>query len=134
MHMALEHAVDREVMRPRAPQLAAVRSAAAFHVDVAREREAVLVCPVGELDMATIGGLRAHIDEAIASGARRLILDLRQTAFLDSAGLHLAVDANESARRNGTAFAIIAGPPAVQRTFDVAGLIAQLPFVDAPRG
>jgi anti-anti-sigma factor len=132
--MALDPAVDREVTRPRARHLAAVPAPAAFRVDVAREHDAVRVCPVGELDMATIGELRARIDKAIASGTGRLILDLRQTAFLDSAGLHLAVDTYDLAKLNGTAFAIIAGPPAVQRTFDIAGLSTQLPFVDAPRG
>jgi anti-anti-sigma factor len=132
--MAPEHAVDREVTRPRARQVEAMRAAAAFRVDVSREPDAVRVCPVGELDMATVGRLRARIDEAIASGIRRLILDLRQTTFVDSAGLHLAVDTDNSARRNGTTFAIIAGPPAVHRTFEIAGLSSQLPFADAPRG
>ena len=98
-------------------------------VEVAREHDAVRVCPVGDIDMATVGRLRAHIDEAIASGTSRLILDLRKTAFLDSAGLHLAVDTDSLARRNGIAFGIIAGRPTVQRTFEVAGLSTQLPFV-----
>jgi anti-anti-sigma factor len=62
-----------------------------------------------------------------------VILDLRGTTFLDSAGLHLAVDATASAARNGIQFSIIAGPPDVQRTFIVAGL-SELPFVDVPAG
>ena len=131
--MALGLAVDREVRRPRTGHPAA-RHATEFRVEVAREHDAVRVCPVGDIDMATVGRLRARIDEAIASGASRLILDLRKTAFLDSAGLHLAVDTNSLARRNGTGFAIIAGRTNVQRTFAVAGLSTQLPFVDAPRG
>jgi anti-sigma B factor antagonist len=102
-----------------------------FRVDVAQENGAVRVCPVGEVDTATIRELRARLDEAISSGAARVILDLRGTTFLDSAGLHLAVDATASASRNGVQFAIIAGPPDVQRTFVVAGL-SELPFVDVP--
>src|SRR5262245_26440888 len=93
-----------------------------FRVDVAQETGAVRVCPVGEVDTATIRELRARLDEAMASGARRVILDLRGTTFLDSAGLHLAVDATASAARNGIKFAIVAGPPEVQRTFVIAGL------------
>jgi anti-anti-sigma factor len=128
--MALEHAVART----RVGYARAIQAAAAFRVDVARERDAVRVCPVGELDMGTIGRLRARIDEAIASGVERLILDLRQTTFLDSAGVHLAIDTDSATRQSATEFAIIAGPPTVQRTFEIAGLSTQLPFVDAPRG
>jgi anti-anti-sigma factor len=102
-----------------------------FRVDVTQRIGGVRVCPVGEVDLATVAQLRACLEEAIASGARRVILDLRDTTFLDSSGLHLAVEAVASAASNGTEFAIIAGPPDVQRTFDVAGL-SELPFVDVP--
>jgi anti-anti-sigma factor len=69
----------------------------------------------------------------MASRAGRVILDLRQTTLLDSSGLHLAVDADTWAKPDGAGFAIIAGSPDVQRTFDVAGL-NELTFVDVPAG
>jgi anti-anti-sigma factor len=131
--MALELAVGREVMRNRSEHAEAMLAAAEFRVDVAREHGAVRVSPVGELDLATIGRLREQIDDAMASGAGRVILDLRQITFLDSTGLHLAVEVDVHAARTGTGFAIIAGPPAVQRTFEAAGLSERLPFVDVPR-
>jgi anti-sigma B factor antagonist len=132
--MALKLAVNREVTRETYMDAAAIRAAVDFRVDVAHERAAVRVCPVGELDVGTIAQLRARIDEATAAGAGCLILDLRGVTFLDSSGLHLAVETNEWAARTGTEFAIIAGPAGVQRTFDVAGLSNRLPFVDVPRG
>jgi anti-anti-sigma factor len=61
-------------------------------------------------------------------------LDLRGTTFVDSAGVHLAVEADAWAARNGTRFAIIAGPPSVHSIFELTGLSASLPFVDVPRG
>jgi anti-anti-sigma factor len=111
-----------------------MRQAIEFRVDVARERDAVRVSPVGELDMATIRYLREALYEAMAAGAARVILDLRETTFLDSSALHLAVDAHERAVRDTTGFAIIPGPPLVQRAFDIAGLSDRLPFVEVPRG
>lgn len=129
--MALRPAVDREITRTSDADAETMLGAAAFRVDVEMEHGAVRVCPVGEVDIATVGRVRARIDEAMAAGAGRVILDLRTTTFLDSAGLHLAVDTVESAARNGVEFAIIVGPHAVQRTFDVAGLRARLPFVEA---
>ena len=112
----------------------ALPAAVPFHVDVARERGGVRVCPVGELDTATIEELRQRIDEAMATGAARLILDLRETTFLDSTGLRLAVEADTRAAEAGTEFSIIPGTAAVQRAFDVAGLTQLLPFESAPRG
>ena len=93
----------------------------------------VRICPVGELDLATIGRLRAQTSEALATGPGRVILDLRQTTFIDSSAIHLAVELLERAARTGTQFSIVPGPSGVQRTFEVAGLTGRLPFVDVPR-
>jgi anti-anti-sigma factor len=115
---------------PGAARLTAVK----FRVEVAREPAGVRVTPVGEIDMATIGRVRARFDEALDDGAGRVILDLRETTFVDSTALHLALDVDARAKAQRTTFAIIAGPPVVQRTFDVAGMTALLPFVDVPHG
>ena len=131
--MALGLATDREIGAANEGYAEAVREAAEFRVDVAQERGAVRICPVGELDMATIGRLRGHLDEALGAGSGHVTLDLRETTFLDSSALHLAVEAHERATRDGTGFAIIPAPPIVQRAFDVAGLSTRLPFVDVPR-
>lgn len=124
---AAEHTRHRDAHAEETP------AAAEFRVDVAREHDAVRISPVGDLDMATIGGPRAHIGEAIESGAGRVILDLRETTFIDSTALHLILETVEAMARTATRFAIIPGPPAVQRTFEITGLSARLPFVDVPR-
>lgn len=61
-----------------------------------------------------------------------MILDLRGTTFLDSTGLRLAMDMHTTSTANGCEFAIVAGPPLVQRAFELTGLTAHLPFVDPP--
>lgn len=104
-----------------------------FRVVVAHERGGVRVCPIGEIDLATVGELRERLDEAIASGAGRLVLDLRRTTFIDSTGLRAAMYAQQSAASNRIEFAVVAGPPAVQRPFEITGLDEQLPFVEPHR-
>jgi anti-anti-sigma factor len=121
--MAFEPGMDRKVMLPPVK----------FRIDVRQEADGVRICPAGEIDVATIGRLRERLDEAMVPGVSRLILDLRDVTFIDSTALHLALDADARAARNGTAFSIIAGPPAVQRTFEVAGMSERLPFVEMPR-
>jgi anti-sigma B factor antagonist len=92
------------------------------------ERDAVRVCPIGEIDFSTVGDVRAQLDELRSAGFGRLILDLRRATFLDSSGVRLALDAHTASATDGTEFAIVPGPPAVQRTFEVAGISDQLPF------
>ena len=129
--MALKLAVRREDMQNRSTDTAAIVAAARFRVELAHARGSVRVCPVGELDLATIGQLRAQLDEVMAAGAGDVILDLRETTFLDSTGLHLTVAVDAQATRNGIDFTIIPGPPPVHRVFEAMGLGERLPFVQA---
>jgi anti-anti-sigma factor len=126
-------AVVREGIPDRDGYAEAIQAAADFRVETAREGDSVRVCPIGEVDLATIGTLREHVDEAVAAGTGRVILDLRRTTFLDSTGLHLTVETEARVTGNGAEFAIIRGPLVVQRTFEAAGLSERLPFVDVPR-
>ena len=128
--MALRLAADREVAQASDGHGQAMLEDVEFRVDMTHEQGGVSVCPVGDVDVATIGRLRERINEEMAAVADRVILDLRATTFLDSSGLHLVVDTDAWATRSGTEFVIIAGPPGVQHTFDVAGLSGRLPFVD----
>jgi anti-anti-sigma factor len=123
--MALRLALNRETTRAGDGD-----AEPALRVDVVWEFDAVRVCPVGEIDVGTIEELRARMNEAMAATGRRVILDLRETTFLDSAMLHLVVEANTRASSDGTLFVIIRGPRPTRRTFDIAGLSERLPFVD----
>jgi anti-anti-sigma factor len=62
---------------------------------------------------------------------RRLVLDLQGLQFIDSTGLHLILRYDAEARHDGFSFELVAGDRAVQRVFEVSGVAAQLPFVDA---
>ena len=131
--MAPELAVNRERAGDGDRRAREILAAAEFRVDVAWDRDTVRIAPVGEVDLATIGPLRTQATEVMAAAPGRIILDLRETTFLDSSALHFAVETHEWAKRTGTGFAIVPGPAVVQRTFEVAGLRDELPFVDVPR-
>jgi anti-anti-sigma factor len=102
----------------------------AFSVDIRPERDVVRVCPVGEIDLDTVGVVRAHLDELTAAGFTCVVLDLREVTFLDSSVLHLAMEAQSASTADGWEFGIIEGRGNVQRAFEVAGLSERLPFVD----
>lgn len=102
-----------------------------FRVEVVPHREVVRVCPIGDVDISTAGEVRARLEEMTAAGFRRVVLDLRGTTFLDSTGLRLVLDAHAASAADGTEFAVIAGPPGVQRAFELAGLESRLSFVES---
>jgi len=107
-----------------------IRDATAFRVEIEPEREAVRVCPVGEVDLGTAGRVRAAIQELIGAGFECVLLDLRRTTFLDSTGLRLALEIHALSSQDGWRFGLIEGPDDVQRAFDIAGLRSVLPFVN----
>ena len=101
-----------------------------FRLDVVPERDVVRVCPYGEVDLATAGTVRERFEELTSLGFRRVALDLRGVTFLDSTGMRLALELSESSRADAWEFAVIEGPAAVQRVFEITGLRSLVPFVD----
>jgi anti-sigma B factor antagonist len=83
---------------------------------------------VGELDLGT----SELADAAIARtrGCRRLIIDLRGLAFVDSTGIQSLLRAQMTAREEGTEMVVIRGPRPVARLFGLLELDAQLNVVD----
>jgi anti-sigma B factor antagonist len=98
-----------------------------FSVTRRRAGDAVVVAPVGEIDLLTVDHVRAEL-QAAAAETQRVVLDLRNVSFIDSAGLRLVL---ESSRAVG-AFAVVRGPREVQRVFDLVGLDERLMMLDQP--
>ena len=96
---------------------------------VSRERDTARIQAVGELDLATVPILDAELAALRDAGCRRLILDLSGLAFMDSTGLRCILRYDAEARQDGFSIALIPGPPAVQRVFQVTDTEARLPFI-----
>jgi anti-sigma B factor antagonist len=101
-----------------------------FDCEVDAEREGVRIAPSGALDMATVPILEARLRDVRNSGFRRLIVDLRRLDFIDSSGLRLLLRNHAEASQDGFSFALIAGPPSVQRLFELSNTLDMLTFVD----
>jgi anti-anti-sigma factor len=104
--------------------------AAQFRVYSEPEAHGVRVCAQGEIDLATAGGVRREIERCVASGYKRVMLDLRAVTFIDSTGVHLVIDADTAARTGGWELEVIDAPGPVQRLFELTGLRDRLPFVE----
>src|SRR3954451_14236680 len=93
-----------------------------FEVHTWPDRDRVILALAGELDVATVESVRGALDELRADGWNSIVLDVRKLSFIDSTGLSLLLEADRAARREGTAFAIVDGSPAVARLLEVVGL------------
>jgi anti-anti-sigma factor len=102
-----------------------------FTVHVAEDSDRVVVTPRGELDMDTQPQLREVLEAHIA---RSVTLDLSGLRFVDTSGLRLILETAEGARRDGVAFRVLPGGPAVQRLFEVAGVVDLIPFHESTEG
>jgi len=105
-----------------------------FRCDVFRERDHVRVAPSGELDIATAPELERTLRALVASGPGLLVLDLRNLSFMDSTGLRLLLERDAAAREDSHRFALIEGPPEVQRLFSLTDTSGRFDFITAPPG
>jgi anti-sigma B factor antagonist len=98
--------------------------------------DAAWVHVAGELDLATA----PHLEQTLGQPqlqARLVVLDLRELAFIDSAGVHAMVNATTRARLQGRRLVLLRGPPNVDRVFTLAGSlddveIGDVRLLDAP--
>src|SRR3954447_22168416 len=75
-----------------------------------------------------------RLERALLDGRERgdrVVLDLAALEFIDSTGLRVIARGAEAAHRDGWELRVRPGPPAVQRVFEIAGVLVALPF-DVP--
>jgi len=89
-----------------------------------------ILAVTGEVDLATAPELGSAVDMALASGAQELWLDLAATAFMDSSGLHVLLDAHRRMRGLSRRLAIVCPGGAVRRLFEIAGVAGALPLYE----
>jgi anti-anti-sigma factor len=81
----------------------------------------------GEIDLDSVTACADVVDAALADG-RELWIDLSETEFMDSSGLHLLIDTRRRAAELGRRLAIICPDGRVRRVFEVAGVAEALPL------
>jgi anti-sigma B factor antagonist len=100
-----------------------------FDYELRHDRDAVWIRLGGELDLVSSTQLKQDLRNAVAT-QRLIVVDLRDLAFMDSAGLHAIVDADNRARVSGSRLVLIRGPAQIDRLFELVGVSDRLEIVD----
>ena len=86
----------------------------------------VVVTP-GEIDITNAAQLRAALLEAAPDGRGTLVVDMSQTHFCDTAGIHALVSAHKRAETAGGELRLVITTPTVLRIFTITGLDNVIP-------
>lgn len=87
----------------------------------------VVVVVQGEIDIATVGSLRARLADSCQGDTT---IDLRRVGFLDCLGLQLLLEQHERSTARGRRIDFVQGPPPVRRMFELTGTLERLSFVE----
>lgn len=86
--------------------------------------------PVGEMDLSSRTVLNDVLGGIFTGDPQGIALDLSRVSFIDSCGVQAVVALDSRCRERGIELRIVSGPRAVQRVFELCGLLTSLPFVD----
>lgn len=83
----------------------------------------------GEWDLSQQAVAQQAIGGALARHPGSVVLDLSLLSFIDASGVHAVLDLHQSCLQQDIHLVIIPGVRAVQRLFEICGLIGSLPFL-----
>jgi anti-sigma B factor antagonist len=87
----------------------------------------VVVTPE-EVDITNAARLRGALLEAAAASHGTLVVDLSQTTFCDTAGIHALVSAYKQAQAEGGELRLVIATPTVMRILTLTGLDNVIPY------
>jgi anti-anti-sigma factor len=107
-----------------------VQSRPTLYIESAYNPDACVVRIEGELDLAGCPELDLALCEAEQSPARRIILDLEDLTFIDSAGLRSLLSASRRSASNRNRLELTRGKGQPAYMFSLTGLERVLPLTD----
>jgi anti-anti-sigma factor len=91
-----------------------------------------MVAPQGELDLAGVDELLAHVDRLLAGTPLVLAVDLRGLTFMDASGVHALIAAGRRCEARGRRFTVIRGSAEIDRLLTACGLAGYFDMVSEP--
>ncbi len=101
-------------------------------IEISVSESNALVALNGELDIATAPALEERLNELSRDRLSRIVLDLRELAFIDSTGLRVVLGLASGLADSDARVVIVKGPEPVQRVFALTGADRELVMIDHP--
>lgn len=90
-----------------------------------------LVTASGDLDVVGVAPVRRAIDDLIAHGCQRIILNMANVSYVDSAGMSLILCEARNMRNKGLLFSLTNVSPRVLRALSIARIVDFIPISKA---
>ena len=82
----------------------------------------------GEIDASTVSQVRELLEELVGNGAKHLVLDCSELAFLDSSGIGVLIAARNRLGADGS-IVLDSPPPHVRKVLEITGVSSHLSVV-----
>ncbi|MEL6777411.1 MAG: STAS domain-containing protein [Cyanobacteria bacterium J06597_16] len=89
---------------------------------VSVESTVQVLSPSGILDSTKAEAIRTQVDSALADGTKTLLMDLKDTTFVDSSGLGILVSVLKRVRTNRCEMYVCAINPQVKMLFELTSM------------
>lgn len=93
---------------------------------------AMFVAPSGEVDLVSSTVLRQELKRIQAERPERLVIDLSEVPYMDSAGVATLVEAMQTARKTSTKLVLCCMQEKVRSIFEISRLDTVFTIVDSP--
>ncbi len=84
----------------------------------------------GELDVVSAPSLEQHLNEVLAEPHTRIMLDLNELTFVDSAGVSVLIKAKQDAESGGRTLLLRRPTEQLERVFALVGIADWLVYED----
>ena len=88
----------------------------------------------GEIDLFTAPEFKQRVSAPIEAGRSRVIVDLGETAFIDSSSLGVLIGAHRRLKLRGGTLVVVCDDESIVKTFQITGLdgvFSRVPTLDA---
>ncbi|MFD7922353.1 STAS domain-containing protein [Streptomyces sp. NPDC059740] len=92
-----------------------------LQVEIRHHGASAVVTATGELDHHTADVLRGSLEDCVADGYTRLVVDCAGLEFMDSTGLNVLLGARLTVEAEGGAVHLANMQPVVARVFEITG-------------
>jgi len=99
-------------------------------VSTTERDDVVIVTVAGEVDVYTAPQLRSALEECVAAGQNKIVVDLEGVGFIDSTGLGVLVGQLKALRRVDGSLRIVCSDERILRLLAITGLDQILPLHD----